>query len=366
MRIAVVAQSHPTVDQPGGAFVAARMRGYSAAGHEVIAIIPPQSSPLRADSSYEIRSVKSETEALEICDKFKPNVVTCHAPDSLALTGRILTVLATKYPVIAWIHGYETLYTTQWGYQRGWKQISSIFRDGLRIHRLSRILELCSAVVYVSEWMKSESVKALRGLKTQSFVIPNPVDTYLFEPPMDKQKTTELRVIAVRGLRWKYGLDIAIRAFSDMKLAKLTIIGDGPLEDHLHKLAIHLRAPTTFLKPQYNSLELREIYCEHDIFLAPSRAEAQGVAMCEAMSCGLPVVATRVGGIPEFVSDGVSGILVEKDNVAELRAAVIALAQNPELVASMSCEARLEVIRKCSSSVIILKELDLLSTYATL
>ncbi len=364
MRIAVVAQSHPTVASAGAAFVAARMRGYSAAGHRVIAIIPPQSSPLREDNSYEIQCVSSETEALEICDKFRPNVVACHAPDSLGLTGRILRLLTAKYPVVVWLHGYETLYTSQLGYLRGWTTVPSIFRDAWRIHRLGCMLGSCSAVVYVSKWLESASIKALGGPKTQSFIIPNPVDTNLFTPLVNKQRTSELRVIAVRGLDWKYGLDIGIRAFQDMESAKLTIIGDGPLGDRFRELAIRLRAPVTFLRPQYSPLELRDIYCQHDVFLAPSRAEAQGVAMCEAMSCGLPAVATRVGGIPEFVSDGVSGLLVEMDNVSELRAAIVALAQEPELLEPMSDGARCEVVAKCSSNIVISKELELLATYA--
>ena len=63
-----------------------------------------------------------------------------------------------------------------------------------------------------------------------------------------------------------------------------------------------------------NHNEIPELLSKYSVFVAPSRVEAQGVSMCEAMACGLPIVATKVGGIPEFVRDGVDGYLVENEN----------------------------------------------------
>jgi glycosyltransferase involved in cell wall biosynthesis len=67
-----------------------------------------------------------------------------------------------------------------------------------------------------------------------------------------------------------------------------------------------------------------------DVFVLPSRAENLPVSIMEAMAHALPVIATHVGGVPEIVEDGVSGILVEPDDSAALACAISALADQPE------------------------------------
>ena len=77
--------------------------------------------------------------------------------------------------------------------------------------------------------------------------------------------------------------------------------------------------------------ELRRFYSEADIFVLPSRYEPFGIVFAEAMSFGLPIVATRVGGIPELVEDGENGFLVTPGDVDSLADAVDKLASNAEL-----------------------------------
>ncbi len=68
-----------------------------------------------------------------------------------------------------------------------------------------------------------------------------------------------------------------------------------------------------------------------DLFLYPSRHEGLGSILLDAMSFGLPVVATRVGGIPEIVPAGANGLLCEVDDIAALAAAVLTLRADPQL-----------------------------------
>lgn len=82
-----------------------------------------------------------------------------------------------------------------------------------------------------------------------------------------------------------------------------------------------------------------EELAEWDIFLMPSRTDAFPLAVLEAMAMGLPVVATRVGGIPEQLGDD-AGILVEPEDVEGIAAAVLRLARSPELRASLGVEGR--------------------------
>lgn len=77
-----------------------------------------------------------------------------------------------------------------------------------------------------------------------------------------------------------------------------------------------------------------------DLFLYPSRHEGLGSVLLDAMAAGLPVVATRVGGIPEIVRDGVNGLLCEPGDVAGLTAAMLRLREDPELRARMAAANR--------------------------
>ena len=77
-----------------------------------------------------------------------------------------------------------------------------------------------------------------------------------------------------------------------------------------------------------------------DILILPSMTEGLGGIMLDAMQFGLPVIATRVGGLPEVVSDRRSGLLVPPRDVPALKAAIVALADDPGLRARMGAEGR--------------------------
>jgi glycosyltransferase involved in cell wall biosynthesis len=78
-----------------------------------------------------------------------------------------------------------------------------------------------------------------------------------------------------------------------------------------------------------------EALCNADVFVYPSYSEGMPMAVIEAMACGLPVIATRVGGLPDLVSDGVNGLLVEPRHPDQLASAIQRLCSNPELRSSM-------------------------------
>jgi glycosyltransferase involved in cell wall biosynthesis len=77
-----------------------------------------------------------------------------------------------------------------------------------------------------------------------------------------------------------------------------------------------------------------------DLFVMPSHSETYGLVLLEAMAKQLPVIATRSGGVPDLVRDGVSGLLVEPKNVEQLSHAIIRLASDPQLRSHLSAEAR--------------------------
>jgi glycosyltransferase involved in cell wall biosynthesis len=124
-----------------------------------------------------------------------------------------------------------------------------------------------------------------------------------------------------------------------LKEAKLTILGKGSLEDYLRKLSQHYNSNVRFIVRMIDHDKMPDFIDEFGFFIAPSRIESQGLAMCEAMACGMPVIATRVGGIPEFLKDGFNGLLVPPEDPISIRQAVKLLTSNPVLYEKLSKNA---------------------------
>jgi N-acetyl-alpha-D-glucosaminyl L-malate synthase BshA len=121
--------------------------------------------------------------------------------------------------------------------------------------------------------------------------------------------------------------------------ARLALIGDGPdrstAEWLAHSLGIHDRIH--FLGKQDRVNELLPLA---DLMLMPSEMESFGLAALEAMACETPAIATRVGGVPELISDGVDGLLFAVGDIDAMAAAGVALLRNPEQHQAMRKAAR--------------------------
>jgi glycosyltransferase involved in cell wall biosynthesis len=117
----------------------------------------------------------------------------------------------------------------------------------------------------------------------------------------------------------------------------LQLVGDGPLRDRLP-------AAVGFVPPG----ELGPWYERASVVVAPSRREGYGVAAREAMAWGRPVVATAVGGLPDAVVDGETGLLVPPGDVAALRAALMRVLEDSELRARLGAGAREKARRELS------------------
>ncbi len=139
----------------------------------------------------------------------------------------------------------------------------------------------------------------------------------------------------------KKGLPVTLRAFATFvrqhKNATLTIAGEGPLLEDLQRLARELNVTEQVSFTGFVSQEqLREIYYRSHIFLHPSQTghdgNQEGIpnSMLEAMATGLPVFATRHGGIPEAIQSGVSGVLVSERDHKELAQALLDAAEKPD------------------------------------
>jgi L-malate glycosyltransferase len=127
--------------------------------------------------------------------------------------------------------------------------------------------------------------------------------------------------------------------------ARLILIGDGPdrfpAERQVRERGLEAR--TAFLGKRD---EFVDILAASDVFLLPSEQESFGLAALEAMSCGVPVVASSVGGIPEVVVDGATGYLARAGDVSAMADRVLQLVSDPAIWAAFSRRARERTIER--------------------
>jgi len=150
--------------------------------------------------------------------------------------------------------------------------------------------------------------------------------------------------IAFAGrLSLEKGIDTLLSAVSESPQLQVRIAGDGPLFAELRA-----RAPVNVkLEGMFNHDELMNFYRKSRFVVVPSICFEQfGIVAIEAMSLGLPVIAARVGGLPEVVDHGVTGLLFEPGNAEDLEEKIQLLWENPELCKQMGKQGREKVIRQ--------------------
>ncbi len=116
------------------------------------------------------------------------------------------------------------------------------------------------------------------------------------------------------------------------------VVGEGPMRESLQVAAAGMSNHIRFAG-RVGEQALHALYAASDIFLHPTRFEGSSLVTLEAMAHGLPVVATRAGGIPDKVNDGVNGFLVEPGDVAGLARAIVRMAGSPAEIRRMGQES---------------------------
>lgn len=179
--------------------------------------------------------------------------------------------------------------------------------------------------------------------------IPNGIDVEEFRPA-DRPGPLR-RLVTVARLRPEKGHDTLIdavpailRAFPDVTL---TIVGDGPMAPALASRVAELGLGDRVHFEGHRD-DVAAALREHDVFVLPSRSEAFPNSVIEAMATGLPVVASEVGGIPELVEHGRTGLLIPPGRPEELASVVIDLLRRPSFARALGRKARAEVVAQYS------------------
>jgi glycosyltransferase involved in cell wall biosynthesis len=151
-------------------------------------------------------------------------------------------------------------------------------------------------------------------------------------------------VLTVGRLSPEKGLDILLSSFRDISAdfggkLRLIIVGDGPNRAELERLANHLGLASRVTFTGFRD-DVAGFYAAAELFVLPSHTEGAPMALLEAMAAGLPVVCSRVGGIPDIVTDGVDGVLVTPGDPRILSGAMRDLLTNTDLASVLSARAR--------------------------
>ena len=189
------------------------------------------------------------------------------------------------------------------------------------------LLKKVDYVTAISSFLLERAGEA--GYHRKAEVVPNGVDLEKFSNP-DVQKTLILSqklgikpdekiIITVSRLTHKNAVDIIVRAMSFIKTeARLLIVGGGEEEKKLKKLARELKVENKIVFAAGSYDEIPAYLKLGHVLVRPSRSEGLGTAFLEAMAAGLPIIATSVGGIKDFLIDGETGLEVKVDDPEDL------------------------------------------------
>ncbi len=209
------------------------------------------------------------------------------------------------------------------------------------------ILKKKFTVVAVSEAMKKVFVKQLGFMHDMVKVIHNGIDVSnfftakkFFSDDSILHIGTVGRLVPVKG--FDLFLAIACEVRNKVEGIKFSILGDGPMRDFLKNRAEELGL-NGFVEFKGHLNNPQSYYQGLDIFINTSFHEGIPMSVLEAMACGVPVIAPKVGGIPEIIRNGIDGFLVKREKDSFVKACMN-LISNRELLFQMSenCKQRIK------------------------
>jgi glycosyltransferase involved in cell wall biosynthesis len=208
------------------------------------------------------------------------------------------------------------------------------YRGFLMKRVTEKAVKSASAVVTVSYDLKSQMLKV--GLNNEYHVISNVVDTEVFNVLKSKAKTDKIRFVHVSALDNAQKnisgiINVFKRIHASFPNTELTIVGDGTEKNWLEELG--KSAGAVHFVGQKEKGELAGILQNSDAFVLFSNYETQAIVLLEALCCGIPVIATRAGGISEYVNEQ-NGILIDSKNEEQLFEAMSLIVKNRDKFSS--------------------------------
>ncbi|HAW53055.1 MAG TPA: glycosyltransferase family 4 protein [Flavobacteriales bacterium] len=268
---------------------------------------------------------------------FKPDLVHAH--------------YASSYGLLGALSGFHPFIISVWG-----SDVFSFPDTYIKARLLRYNLSKADRLLSTSHVMAAETSK-YTNKKIE--ITPFGIDVEKFRPRKVESvfKPTDFVIGTVKSLERIYGIDVLISAFGKLKSSfpgetiKLLVIGDGSQRKVLEKQVKDSGlADDVVFQGAMSQDEVPKYLNMLHIFVALSRSESFGVSVLEASACEKPVIVSRVGGLPEVVDEGISGLIVESENVDEAYNALLTLKNDGELRNKMGQAGRRKVLNSFNFS----------------
>lgn len=272
---------------------------------EIDTIVLPKLLPGKLSYISSVSSLK------KVLKQFQPDLLHAHYVSSYGLVGALTN--------------YKPYYVSVWGRDVFQFPRQSSLNKRLVEWTLAKANVICSTSHIMAHETNKYTTKNV-------YVTPFGVDLSIFKQDPQLKEDDVVTIGTVKALSDKYGIADLIKAFAkvhgEVSNTKLLIVGDGPQRKEYEQLAeeLHISDVTTFTGRVPNH-EVPNFINKMNIFAVPSTEDSEsfGVAAVEAMACGVPVVVSNVGGLPEVVIDGETGLIVEKENPEQLAQAFLSM-----------------------------------------
>ena len=321
MRILLVSQMYPSSEAPDfGVFVQGLERELAARGHEFERVV------LDRRGGGKLRHARLALRAIGAARRFRPDVVYAHFLFPTGL-GALLAARAARAPLVVTAHGQDVANLTEYPFVRPFGRC---------------VVAGAGAVIAVSGWLRDRLVRSIPAAAAKTDVIDCGVDLERFRA-LERAPGPSPAFVCVGSLIERKNVVRLADAFDRLGEGSLTFVGDGPLR-------LQLEGRRGVSVTGYVPHEVVPGYlAAADVLCQPSLAEPFGQATLEALASARSVVATQVGGPPEFVPDG-AGVLVdpldEHGLTEALRTAAVLPVPNPAARAAAEAhDLRLQAAR---------------------
>lgn len=317
---------------PGGELVN-RLRGQGIVVHRI--------DSLKRDISL-LNDLRALFALYRLAKRRRYSIVHCHSTKA-GLVGRLAARLAQVPVILFTAHG--------WAFSEG----RAYWERWLLAQAERLAAKVTTKIICVSEHDRKLALRFKVAHQDQLIVIHNGID------PQPFLRADGGRVRQHLGLREAPVLSFAgrlarqkdpltlLRAIQNISRGKLILAGDGPLQSQVERF-IRQNGLTSQVILVGARTDIPDILAASDVFVLSSRWEGLPLVIIEAMVAGLPVVASRVGGVPELVEDGVTGFLVPPGNPEALAEALQRLFEDKELCRRMGEAGREKALRSFTLS----------------